>query len=255
MYRKNTAGQFVHFQGVDATTGGIKSGVTWTMRVCLDGTFAAKQAGTTITEDGSTGWYKVALDALDTNGNDCGFNFTGTGAVPQTINIVTTGANPTDGVRFGLTALPNAAAEAAGGLYTRGSGAGQVTQDANGRINTNVVALLGTTWLTPGTAGTPDVNLITTTRAGIRKNVALAKFEFLMTDSTNHNPVTGKTVTVTRSIDGGAFGAGTLSAVTEIAFGIYSVDFGAGDLNGTVITLRCTAASSDDLFVTIHTDP
>lgn len=91
--------------------------------------------------------------------------------------------------------------------------------------------------------------------SGIRKNVALPKFEFLMTDSTTHAPVTGKTVTVTRSIDNGAFAAGTLSAVTEIAFGVYSVDFGAGDLNGTVITLRATAATSDDLLVTIVPDP
>lgn len=99
------------------------------------------------------------------------------------------------------------------------------------------------------------LSMATSLRAGIRKNVALAKFEFLMTDSTNHNPSTGLVVTVTRSIDGGAFGAGTLSAVTEVSNGVYSVDFGAGDLNGNVITLRCTAAASDDLFVTIHTDP
>jgi len=46
----------------------------------------------------------------------------------------------------------------------------------------------------------------------------------------------------------------TLSAVTEVAFGIYRVDFGAGDLNGDNITFRATAAASDDLLVTIETD-
>ncbi len=46
-----------------------------------------------------------------------------------------------DAVRAGLTALPNAAAEAAGGLFTRGTGAGQINQDANGRIDANVAAL------------------------------------------------------------------------------------------------------------------
>lgn len=91
--------------------------------------------------------------------------------------------------------------------------------------------------------------------SGIKKNTALNDFEFLMTDSTNHNPVTGKTVTVTRSIDNGAFAAGTLSAVTEIANGIYSVNFGAGDLNGNVITLQATASGCDTSFVTIVTDP
>lgn len=82
----------------------------------------------------------------------------------------------------------------------------------------------------------------------IKKNTALAKFQFLMTDSTTHAPATGKTVTVTRSIDNGAYVAGTLSGVTEIGSGMYSVDFASGDMNGNVIVLRATAASSDDTF-------
>lgn len=49
--------------------------------------------------------------------------------------------DPYDSVRQGMTALPNAAAEAAGGLYTRGTGAGQINQPANGQIDTNVVAM------------------------------------------------------------------------------------------------------------------
>jgi hypothetical protein len=53
--------------------------------------------------------------------------------------------DPFDAVRLGLTALPAAAAEAAGGLYTRGTGAGQINQPANGRIDANVVAVSGTT--------------------------------------------------------------------------------------------------------------
>lgn len=53
--------------------------------------------------------------------------------------------DPFDTVRLGLTALPNAAAEAAGGLYTRGTGAGQLNQPANGRVDANVVSLGGTT--------------------------------------------------------------------------------------------------------------
>lgn len=48
--------------------------------------------------------------------------------------------NLNDSVRAGLTALPNAAAEAAGGLYTRGSGAGQINQNANGQVDTRWVA-------------------------------------------------------------------------------------------------------------------
>ena len=139
MFLKNTAGQFIHLQGVDSATGGIKSGVTWTVRRCIDGTFAA--GGGTVTEDGTTGWYKYAMAQADTNGNNIGFNFTGSGAVPQTVNIVTTSLNPYDAVRFGMTALPNAVAEAAGGLYTRGSGAGQINQNANGQVDSRTVAM------------------------------------------------------------------------------------------------------------------
>jgi len=123
-----------------------------------------------------------------------------------------------DSVRAGLTALPNASAAANGGLGT---------VDANNRIKI---------------------------QGNIPKNQALANYEFLLTDSTNHAPKTSAaSIVATRSIDGAAFAAGSLSAVTEVAFGIYRVDFAAGDLNGTNITLRVTATSCDDTFVNFQT--
>lgn len=64
-----------------------------------------------------------------------------TGMAPCVIELELTKFNPFDAVRGGLTALPNANAEAAGGLYTRGTGAGQINQDANGRIDANVGAI------------------------------------------------------------------------------------------------------------------
>ena len=91
--------------------------------------------------------------------------------------------------------------------------------------------------------------------SNIKKNQALQKFAFVMTDSTTHAPATGKTVTCTRSIDGGAFGADTLASVTEVANGVYTVDFGAADLNGNVIVLRCTATDCDDTLERIVTQP
>lgn len=54
-------------------------------------------------------------------------------------------ADLSDAVRLGLTALPNAAAEAAGGLYTRGSGAGQINQPGNGLVDVSLKAILNTT--------------------------------------------------------------------------------------------------------------
>ena len=61
-----------------------------------------------------------------------------TNMAPVLLEIQLTSYNPNDAVRLGLTALPNANAEAAGGLYTRGSGAGQINQQANGQIDVNL---------------------------------------------------------------------------------------------------------------------
>lgn len=128
-----------------------------------------------------------------------------------------------------------------------------------GYIDTEVAAIkTQTDKLTFTIANQIDANVLTfptSFRPGIRKNVALLAFEILMTDSTNHNPVTGLTVSVTRSIDGATFGTGTIANIAEIGNGWYSFDFGAGDLNGTVIGVRAIATGADDLGFTIKTSP
>jgi hypothetical protein len=93
------------------------------------------------------------------------------------------------------------------------------------------------------------------TTSNVKRNQALAGFSFLMTDATSHLPATGKTVTVTRSIDGGAFAAGTLANLTELSNGLYTVDFAIGDLDGKVVILRATATGCDDTFERIITQP
>jgi hypothetical protein len=132
-------------------------------------------------------------------------------------------------------------------------------------LTTNAAGAANGFFIAGTNAATTITTALTTTFTGnltgsvggvaFKKNTALANFEFLMTDSTTHAPVTGKTVTCTRSIDGAAFAAGTLANVAEVANGVYRVDFGAGDLNGNVVTLRATATGSDDTFVTITTNP
>jgi hypothetical protein len=112
----------------------------------------------------------------------------------------------------------------------------------------NVSQLLDDMWDGMVAAGSTLITMM-----GIMKNTALAKFSFIMRSSTTHLPLAGLTVTCTRSINGGAFGAGTLANVAGLANGVYLVDFGAGDLNGKVITLRGTATGADDTFVTIVT--
>jgi len=77
-----------------------------------------------------------------------------TDAAETDVVIPLLGIDPYDSVRGGMTSLPNAAAEAVGGLYTRGTGAGQIAQDANGRSSALVVAYdTGLAPLQPTTTG------------------------------------------------------------------------------------------------------
>lgn len=94
-------------------------------------------------------------------------------------------------------------------------------------------------------------------QSNIKKNVARPYIKFVMTDTTNHNPLPGlgASVAVTRSIDAGSHAAGTLSTVTELANGEYRFDAAAGDMNGDVITFRMTATGADALEVTFYTVP
>ena len=114
------------------------------------GTYAAPTASKIrfkeIDSTNRPGWYEIqAADALfNTTSSRRGLIIEIHGATnqrPATIQVQLTGANLNDDVRAGLTSLPNAAAAASGGLFTRGTGAGQINQDANGRIDVNVAAI------------------------------------------------------------------------------------------------------------------
>lgn len=87
------------------------------------------------------------------------------------------------------------------------------------------------------------------------KNVAYNDVEFLMVDGIDHiTPKTGLTITATRSIDGGAFGAkDAATIVAEVGNGIYQIDIAAADMNGKIITWRFSAVGADETYLTIVT--
>ncbi len=140
-----------------------------------------------------------------------------TGMVPVLIEIELTATSNQDGVRGGMTALPNAAAAASGGLPTVDT--------------TNSVAI----------------------QSSIKKNTARAGFTFPLLDTAGA-AVTSASVTATRSIDGATFGA-CANAVSELANGWYKVDLAAGDVNGNVIALRFAATGAQDTRITLFTQP
>ena len=74
--------------------------------------------------------------------------------------------DPFDAVRAGLTALPNAAAEASGGLITRGTGTGQLTV-SSGVVTANTTQLAGQT-VTAAAGVTFPTSVSSLTAAGVR---------------------------------------------------------------------------------------
>jgi len=118
--RRNTAGQVVDFQAVSKTDGSDVTTGTPVVYYKIDNGSQGTGTGT-ITHEGNGSWSYAPTQA-ETNGNHVAFTFTLSGAVSQLLNLYPVAFDPTDSVRIGLTALPNAAAGAAGGLPTDSAG-------------------------------------------------------------------------------------------------------------------------------------
>lgn len=244
-----------------------------------------------------------------------------------------------DGVRMGLTALPNAAAAAANGLLTYGASTGQLnpasgkipatlaatdvtgnvacdiqtikTQTVTCSAGVTVPASIGTstysgtdtagttTLLTriPGAltlnAGMVEVDLqtikgqavtaaagvtfptsiqATTTfpanfaslaidtngrvkiQGGLTKASSITMMFYMALSSDHVSPATGKSVTATVSLDGGAFGS-TTNSPAEVANGWYKIVLAAGDTNGSTMALSFAASSCDTTQATFIMQP
>lgn len=113
-----------------------KTGLTPTVTLSKNGGSFASPAGA-VTEIGN-GWYKVAANATDAATlGPLVLYATGTAADPATVEFFVVSYDSRDAVRLGLTAIPNAAAGANGGLPT-GDGSGRVAVQVGtgtGQIN------------------------------------------------------------------------------------------------------------------------
>ena len=127
------------------------------------------------------------------------------------------------------TALPNAAAEAAGGLYTRGSGAGQINQPANGMVDANVVRNAGTA--ITSAAGVQEVKVASIAAAAITAASIAAD---AITDAKVASDVTIASVTgsvgsvATGGITAASFAAGAIDAAAVAADAIGASELAAG---------------------------
>lgn len=123
------------------------------------GVFGNPNAGATNATEISSGFYKFTLDTTDTN-------TVGPLAWRGAVSGVDDAGDVYDVVKAtngGFTALPDAAAEAAGGLYTRGTGAGQIAQDANGNVRVNVDTIKTQAVTLSGGVTIPAATLASTT--------------------------------------------------------------------------------------------
>ncbi len=148
---------FLMVQTADHITG--LTGAAPTVTISKAGAAFGAVAGA-VTEI-SSGWYKVAGNATDTGTlGPLALHATAASGDPTDMMMEVVAYDPQDAVRLGLTALPNAAAEASGGLYTRGTGAGQINQDANGRVDANAKAWIGGTIPAVNVTGVPKVDIV-----------------------------------------------------------------------------------------------
>lgn len=231
----------------DTFDGGTGASITMTglavtdIEIYKDGsvTQRASDAGYTLLDtdgidfDGITGIHGFSIDLSDNT--DAGFYAVGSWyhvvvssitVDAQTVSFIAAAFRIVSATR-GMTgtALPAAAADAAGGVPI--SDAGGLDMDGLAQSVADLIIP--------------------------KKNTALADIEFLMVDSADHvTPKTGATVTGTVSIDGGAFGA-VAGTIAEVGSGIYQLDAAAADMNGASLTFKFAATGADTTFVVVRT--
>jgi hypothetical protein len=103
LFRKNVASQNIPFLLIKAVDGTALTGATVTAYRCIDG--AAQAAVTGSVTEKANGQYLFAPSQADMNGNNIGFLFTASSAIPVHFTIITTAADPTNATTFGLTNL------------------------------------------------------------------------------------------------------------------------------------------------------
>lgn len=132
----------LYFHAVDATDGlAPETGLTGTGWVSKNGATPAASTNSLVEINATNmpGRYYIELTATEYNTTGfVEFRYKAAACAEVVVRAQIVAWDPWDSTRLGLGALPNAAAEAAGGLYTRGTGAGQINQPANGLVDVNV---------------------------------------------------------------------------------------------------------------------
>lgn len=238
----------------------------------------------------ANGWYQVAGNATDTNtlGDILLHAAVATADNCDLVAAQVVSFNPRN-ANLGLTNVSanvaqwngtNVAVPATAGIpdiNVKNYNNVAATTDANNLPKVDVEDWHATAVSVPATAGIPDINVKNwnnvvvgnlpanfstlsidgsgnvSITSNVKKNAG-GRVTFVMTDSTNHLPAAGLTITSTRSLDGAAFVA-TTNTATGISNGVYTLVLSAADTNGNDIDYRFTATGADDLNIEYVTQP
>lgn len=162
--------------------------------------------------------------------------------VPSLLEIELTATDNQDGVRYGMTALPNAAAAASNGLPTAGAGAFQISTSA-GMVLVQQGAAAGQL---DATSGVVKANAVQTLGVTIPASAGYMAVDWgTVVNKTTTNALTGTTIstsqvvaTVTNAVIVGSVSAGAMSGVS-----ISSVTGAVGSVT-TPVTIGAVSAGA-----------
>jgi hypothetical protein len=221
---KNTAGQKIGAQMVSATDGSAFTGAV-TVAVTVDaGTQATGSVGSGACAHEGNGYHTYAPAQAETNGTLIAFTFTGTGAVPATVQVFTTGYDPTAAqipanvtqISGDSTAADNLEAAADGTGYNLGGGS-VVAASVTGNVGGNVTGSVGSVAAGGITASSLAADAITAAKlaADVSAEIADAVWEEALAD---HEGTVGSTAEALATAGGsGASAADIADAVWDEA--------------------------------------
>jgi len=233
----------------------VSNGDAGAPAVTFAGTGTGNSHGLSLT---SVAGHALALGAA-------GYAISASSTASEAILVATTGTNKDaikatgSGTGAGMSLLGGATGpgllSTGGGNHANGDGIRAVAGGASA-VSVDAATIAGaiTGNITGDITGNLSGTVGSVTGWAPKKNTALANFEFPMYATADHvTPLTGVTVTATRSIDGGAFGA-CANAVSEIGTGgVYKISLAAADLNGDVVMLKFTGTAADPQIITVVT--
>ena len=198
--------------------------------------------------NGKGDWNTTAPDntTIGTIATNIGTNGAGLTAIGDTRLNNLDAAVSTRLATDGYTAPDNASASSAAS-----SAATAATQATNAATQTTAANIRTAVGLAAANLDSQLGAIPTTFR--LKKNTAFSGFSLVMFN-TSGVAATGRTVSGSVSIDGGAFGTLT-NSVSEIGSGAYKVNLAAADTNGNDLLFLFTATDCKPLFLKVITQP